>query len=138
MKETIQATGKRKSAIARATIREGSGRVHINDRALDVFEPELARLKIKEPLRLVEENYGDINLEDIDIKVNVSGGGYMGQADASRTAIAKGLVEWGGDEDLYKVFKDYDETLVKSDTRRKESKKPGGRGARRKRQKSYR
>lgn len=131
--ETVQATGKRKSAVARATVKEGSGNVYINKRSLDVFEPELARLKIKEPIRLAE----DI-ADEVDIEVNVDGGGFMGQADASRTAIAKGLLKWEEDEDLYKKFKEYDETLIKSDTRKKESKKPGGRGARKKRQKSYR
>ncbi len=129
----IQTTGKRKSAVARATIQEGSGNVYINNRALEVFEPELARLKISEPLRLAEDV-----AEEVDIKVNVSGGGFMGQADASRTAIAKALIEWSDEEELYEKFKEYDETLVKSDMRRKESKKPGGRGARKKRQKSYR
>ena len=131
--DPVQTTGKKKSAIARATVKEGSGNVYINDRSLDVYEPELARLKIKEPLKLADEV-----AEDVDIEVNVTGGGFMGQADASRTAIAKGLVEWTQDQDLYQKFKEYDETLIKSDSRRKESKKPGGRGARQKRQKSYR
>ncbi|KXB05022.1 30S ribosomal protein S9 [candidate division MSBL1 archaeon SCGC-AAA382A03] len=129
----VQSTGKRKSAIARATIKEGSGNVYINNRSLEVYEPELAKLKIQEPLRLA----GEIT-EELEIEVNVSGGGYMGQADASRTAIAKALLEWTDDEELYKKFKEYDESLVKSDMRRKETKKPGGRGARKKRQKSYR
>ncbi len=131
--EAIQCTGKRKSAVARATIKDGSGNVYINNRALEVFEPELARLKIKEPIQLAEDY-----IEEVDIEVNVEGGGYMGQADASRTAIAKAILERVDDEDLYQKFKEYDETLVKSDMRRKESKKPGGRGARKKRQKSYR
>lgn len=131
--DPIQTTGKRKSAVARATVKEGSGNVYINNRALEVYEPELARLKISEPLRLAEDV-----AEEVDIEVNVSGGGFMGQADASRTAIAKGLVEWSEKEDLYEKFKEYDRTLLKGDMRRKESKKPGGRGARKKRQKSYR
>lgn len=131
--EAIQCKGKRKSAVARATIKEGSGNVYINNRALEFFEPELARLKIKEPLELAEDV-----VEEVDIEVNVNGGGYMGQADASRTAIAKSLLEWVDDDELYQRFKEYDETLLKSDMRRKESKKPGGRGARKKRQKSYR
>ncbi len=131
--EAIQCKGKRKSAVARATIKEGSGKVYINNRSLEAFEPELARLKIKEPIQLA----GDLT-EEIDIEVNVDGGGYMGQADASRTAIAKAILEWTEDDELYQKFKEYDETLVKSDMRRKESKKPGGRGARKKRQKSYR
>lgn len=138
MKESIQATGKRKSAVARAVLRPGSGKVYINNRSLDVFEPELARLKIKEPLKLAEEVIEDLDLDEIDIEVNVSGGGFMGQADASRTAIAKGLIDWSESDQLYKAFKEYDETLIKSDIRRKEPKKPGGRGARKKRQKSYR
>lgn len=131
--EAVQCTGKRKSAVARATIREGSGKVYINNRSLEVFEPELARLKIKEPIQLAEDV-----VDEVDIEVNVDGGGYMGQADASRTAIAKAILEWTEDDELYQKFKEYDETLVKSDMRRKESKKPGGRGARQKRQKSYR
>ncbi len=131
--KTIQTTGKRKSAVARATVKKGFGNIYINKKSLDVFEPEIARLKIKEPIRLAP----DVS-EKVDIEVNVSGGGFMGQADASRTAIAKGLVEWSDDEEVYKRFKEYDETLIKSDTRQKESKKPGGRGARKKRQKSYR
>lgn len=131
--DAIQTTGKKKSAVARATIKKGSGDVYINNRALEVFEPELARLKISEPLRLAEDV-----AEEVDIEVNVSGGGFMGQADASRTAIAKGLIEWSDEDEIYEKFKEYDETLIKSDMRRKESKKPGGRGARKKRQKSYR
>lgn len=131
--DTIQSKGKRKSAVARATINDGSGKVYINNRSLEVYEPELARLKIKEPLELA----GDV-VEDIDIEVNVNGGGYMGQADASRTAIANALLEYTDDEELYQKFKEYDESLIKSDMRRKESEKPGGRGARKKRQKSYR
>jgi len=129
----IQTTGKRKSAVARATVREGSGNVYINNRSLDVFEPEMARLKVSEPIRLALEV-----ADEVDIDVKVSGGGYMGQADAGRTAIAKGLIQWSDDEEIYERFKDYDETLIKSDTRKKETKKPGGRGARKKRQKSYR
>ncbi len=129
----IQTTGKRKTAVARATIKEGSGKIYINNRNLEFFKPELARLKIEEPIRLA----GDVT-EEVDIEIIVSGGGYMGQADASRTAIAKGLVEWTEDEELYKTYKEYDESLIKSDMRMKESKKPGGRGARKKRQKSYR
>jgi small subunit ribosomal protein S9 len=114
-------------------LKEGSGKVYINDRALEVFEPELARLKVKEPLKLAPEV-----ASEVDIEVNVSGGGFMGQADASRTAIAKGLIQWSDEDEIYDRFKEYDESLIKSDSRRKESKKPGGRGARKKRQKSYR
>ncbi|KXB01793.1 30S ribosomal protein S9 [candidate division MSBL1 archaeon SCGC-AAA261F17] len=131
--KVIQAVGRRKSAIARATVKNGSGNVYINNHSLEVHEPELARLRIEEPLQIAPEV-----AEKVDVKVNVSGGGFMGQADATRTAIAKALTKWADDEELREKFKEYDWAMIKSDTRRKESKKPGGPGARRKRQKSYR
>jgi len=77
-------------------------------------------------------------LKTIDVDVSVSGGGFMSQANAARTAIAKGLVEFTGDPSLKIAFLDHDRSLLVSDSRRKEAKKPLGRGARKKRQKSYR
>jgi len=127
------AVGRRKAAIARATVRDGSGHVYINGRLLDVYEPELARLRISEPLTLVPEL-----AKKVDIVVDVEGGGFMGQADAVRTAIARGLIEWSGDAKLRELFKQHDWAMVKSDVRFKEPKKPGGPGARSKFQKSYR
>jgi len=129
----ISTSGKRKSAIARATVRKGTGKVRINKIPLDIYSPELARLKIQEPLALVPEKAGKV-----DIQINVKGGGIMGQAEASRTAIAKGLVEFFQDSDLERNFKQFDRSLLISDPRRKLPKKPQGRGARKKRQKSYR
>jgi len=131
--KTVIGVGRRKTALARAVIKSGSGRVLINRKALEVIEPELARLKIMEPLLLA----GDL-AKKIDIEVRVSGGGIMGQAEAVRTAIARGLIEYSGDPQLRERFKQYDWTLVKSDTRFKEPKKPRGPGARAKYQKSYR
>lgn len=133
MVDIINTTGKRKTAIARAVIRKGSGIVRINSIPLTIYSPEMARLKIMEPLILVGEK-----ASTVDIEVNVQGGGVMGQAEASRTAIAKALVQFFGDEDLAKMFKQYDRSLLISDPRRKLPKKPLGRGARKKRQKSYR
>ena len=127
------ATGRRKTSLARATVREGEGRIYINGRSLDTYEPELARLRILEPLALAPEL-----AKRVDIEVNVHGGGFMGQADAIRTAIARGLIEWSGDPQIRELFKQYDWALTKSDTRFKEPKKPGGPGARAKFQKSYR
>lgn len=132
MKHVI-GVGRRKAAIARASVKDGEGRVFINGRALGVFEPELAKLKIAEPLELAPDL-----AKKVDIEVRVTGGGYIGQADAVRTAIARGLIAWSGDPKLRDTFKQYDWTLVKSDVRFKESKKPGGPGARAKFQKSYR
>jgi len=125
-------TGKRKTAIAKALIKKGRGRVRINRRPLEIYEPELARQKIFEPLIL--SGMRDI----VDIKVDVNGGGIMGQAEAVRTAIGKALIEFSKDKELRDRFYEYDRALVKNDPRRKEPKKYGGRGARSKKQKSYR
>jgi len=133
MKELAHASGKRKTAVARATIKKGSGRVRINRIPLELYNPELARLKIMEPLKIL-----GTRTDEVDIEINVRGGGIIGQADASRTAVAKALVDFFEDEELKKTFLHYDRTLLVSDTRRKLPKKPMGRGARKKRQKSYR
>lgn len=100
---------------------------------MEIWEPDLARLKILEPLRLAGKR-----ADSVDITVNVHGGGIMGQADAIRTAIARGLVQYLNDTELESLYRDYDRTLIVPDTRRKLPKKPLGRGARKKRQKSYR
>jgi len=127
------ASGKRKMAVARATIMRGKGRVRINHVPVEIITPELARLKIMEPVRLAGKK-----IETLDINVDVRGGGIMGQADAVRTAIARAVVKYTGDEELDSLYRDYDRTLMVPDTRRKLPKKPLGRGARKKRQKSYR
>jgi small subunit ribosomal protein S9 len=133
MVDVINTTGKRKEAVARAVIKKGDGKIRINSVPIDIFTPELARVKIMEPLNLAPEKASRVNID-----VNVQGGGVMGQAEASRTAIAKALVQFYEDEDLAKMFKQYDRSLLISDPRRKLPKKPLGRGARKKRQKSYR
>ncbi len=131
--KVVVASGKRKSAVARASVRKGRGLVRINSVPVEIYEPSLARTKIMEPLTLA----GDKSTK-VDIDVNVEGGGIMGQATASRTAIAKGLVQFLEDQDLEAMFMRYDRSLLVSDARRKLPKKPLGRGARKKRQKSYR
>jgi small subunit ribosomal protein S9 len=131
--KVIVVSGKRKSAVARATVRKGRGLVRVNSVPLEVLEPYLARVKMMEPLTLAGNK-----ASKVDIDVNVEGGGFMGQAAASRTAIAKGLVQFLGDEDLQGLYTKYDRSLLVSDPRRKLPKKPLGRGARKKRQKSYR
>ncbi|MHC1586256.1 MAG: 30S ribosomal protein S9 [Candidatus Hecatellaceae archaeon] len=125
--------GKRKTAIARAVISPGSGMVRINKIPLEIYQPELARQKIMEPLLLA----GDI-WKQVDIDVKVRGGGVMGQAEAARMSIARGLVRWFRSSKLKKLFLAYDRTMLVGDPRRKEMKKFGGPGARRRRQKSYR
>lgn len=131
--KVVNSSGKRKTAIAKASVKKGEGKVRINRIPLELHDPELARKKIMEPLIIAGKK-----AEKLDIDVSVSGGGIMGQAYASRTAIANGIVEYLEDEDLGALYKQYDRSLLVSDPRRKMPKKPLGRGARKKRQKSYR
>ena len=133
-KKVIVISGKRKTAIARATVRLGKGKIRINNVPLEIFEPKLARDKILEPLFLVEEKVW----KQVDINVKVSGGGFMGQAEAARMAIAKGLLKWTKSTRLHTTIRDYDRTMIAGDPRRSEPKKFGGPGARARDQKSYR
>lgn len=130
----VISSGKRKTAIARVTIREGTGQVHINKIPLGNYNPVMVRQIIEEPLQIAGAEITD----KIDIRVNVRGGGIMGQAQASRMAIARGLVDYTKSADLRRQFVEYDRTLMAGDSRRREKKKFGGPGARAKKQKSYR
>jgi small subunit ribosomal protein S9 len=76
--------------------------------------------------------------KQLDMDVKVLGGGYMGQAEAARVAIANALLKWTKSTHLRTVFFEYDRTMIAGDARRKETKKVGGSGARAKDQKSYR
>jgi small subunit ribosomal protein S9 len=116
---TIIVTAKRKTAIARAYIKEGNGKVTINSIPLQVYEPFLARLRISEPLILAGEDY----ISKVNIKIKVKGGGYMGKAEAARIAIAKGLVKYFDDDKLKLLYLQYDPYMLKSDPRRKEQRK---------------
>lgn len=133
MNKTIHVSGKRKKAVARATLKEGKGVVRINGKLLDVYEPELARMKIAEPLMLAEEL-----AQKIDLHVSVNGGGWLSQAEASRLAIARALVEFSKSKVLKKKFLEYDRHLLVADVRRNEPHKPNDSKPRAKRQKSYR
>jgi small subunit ribosomal protein S9 len=133
-KKIVTISGKRKTAIAKATIRTGRGRIRVNNVPLEVVEPKIARLKIMESLLHIENERRD----KVDLTVRVSGGGFMGQAEAARMAIARGLVKWTKSKHLQSAFAEYDRTMLAGDPRRKEPKKFGGPGARAKRQKSYR
>jgi len=130
----IVATGKKKTAIARAIIRPGIGRVRINGVPIEIWPIEMARLKMMEPLLLA----GNDLISKVDIDVDVHGGGYMGQASAVRMAIARGLVEYFQSNELLELYMKYDPSMIKGDPRRTEPKKPGLKHARSKRQKAYR
>ena len=139
-KTAVNMSGKRKTAIARATVRKGNGRIRINSKPIHIMEPELARRKALEPVQIAEAMD---RLADVDVSIIVQGGGQMGQVDAIRTAIARGLVKWNGgaegdDEELRDEYLRFDRSLLVNDPRRKEPKHQMGRGARKKWQKSYR
>jgi small subunit ribosomal protein S9 len=134
LKKIITISGKRKTANASATIRAGRGRFRINNIPIEIFEPQIARLKIIEPLLQVD----DETRNQIDVSIKVSGGGFMGQAEAARMATARGLVKWTKSKHLQSAITEYDRTMLAGDPRRKEPKKFGRTGARAKRQKSYR
>lgn len=133
-KKVIVVSGKRKTAVARAVVRPGAGRIRINRIPVEIFEPEIARAKIMEPL----QQAGDEVWKQIDMDVRTQGGGYMGQAEAARMAVANALLRWTKSSHLKTVFTEYDRTMLVGDSRSKESKKFGGPGARAKEQKSYR
>ena len=134
MIKNIHASGKRKTAIARATLKQGNGLIRINSVPIDLIEPKMSRLKLREPLILA----GDF-ASKVDIDVNVAGGGTTSQAEASRLAIAKALVNFTKSDKLKEVFLNYDRNLIVADVRRKEPAKPNRHGqARSKVQKSYR
>ena len=136
----VNTSGKRKTAVARATLKPGKGRVRVNGGPIHIMEPELARRKALEPIKIAEAMN---RLERVDISVDVRGGGQMGQVDAIRTAIARGLVKYndgaeGEDEELRDEFIRFERKMLGNDPRRKEPKHQMGRGARKKWQKSYR
>lgn len=132
--KVILTTGKRKRAVARAIIKKGKGLIKIGNNSLELMRNEVLRLKIQEPLILA----GDV-WKGYNINVTVKGGGPMGQAEAARQAIARGLVEIAGN-DLKKKFINYDRTLLIYDPRRTEPHKPphSSWGARRYKQRSKR
>jgi len=130
----IIASGKRKQAVARAVIVEGTGRISINKKDykhLHFFD----KLKIDEPLRIAESILGKLNF---DVSIDVKGGGEKGQIEAARIALSKVILQFSKSDELEKAFLDYDRNLLVADVRRKETYKPGDSKARRKRQKSYR
>ena len=133
-RKVVTISGKRKTAIARATIRAGKGRIRINNIPLEIYEPQVARSKILESLIEVDDKLRN----QIDIHVKTSGGGFMGQAEAVRMAIARALLKWTKSTRLRTTLRDYDRTMIAGDPRRSEPKKFGGPGARARDQKSYR
>jgi small subunit ribosomal protein S9 len=129
----VVSTGKRKTSLAKATIKNGSGRIRINGRPLEIHQPEVAKMRIMEPLIL----FGD-GWTKYDIRVRVHGGGVMSQADAVRMSIATGLFRMSQDYEARSRMLEHDRTMLVGDPRRTEPKKFGGPSARSRYQKSYR
>lgn len=137
----------RKTASAHVHITKGIGKVRINNIPVEMIGQESAREAILAPLEIA----GDLR-NKVDISVRVRGGGFMGQASAAATAVTRALIGWTKSkkdpkdhplpkstrEDLRKRIGDFDKYLISGDARRKEPKKFGGPGARRRKQKSYR
>lgn len=133
-KAFISKTGKRKRAVARASVKPGSGKIIINGEPLENLKNEVLKLRLEEPFIIAGKD-----CKSYDFIVNVRGGGIMGQIDAARQAFARGLVELFGSE-LKQKFLEYDRNLLVYDPRRTEPHKPprSSQGPRRAKQKSKR
>ncbi len=140
-KEFVQTFGRKKNAVAVATVRTGKGVLRVNGAPVDQLEPSVYRIKVWEPVLLL----GQKRFVNLDVRVRVRGGGYTAQIYAIRQAICKGVVAYNQkfvDETTKREIKDlllqYDRTLLVADPRRMEPRKFGGDGARARIQKSYR
>eukprot|EP00703_Trepomonas_sp_PC1_P002094 JAP94512.1 Ribosomal protein S16 [Trepomonas sp. PC1] len=133
-----QIIGKKKTAVAKATTEKGNGEVRLNGVPVTLIRPEILRTKVMEPIIIA----GQEMIKNININISALGGGYIAQLYAIRQAIAKAILSSVTDsaqkETIRKAFVKYDRHLIVADTRRCEAKKFGGRGARARRQKSYR
>ena len=142
----IVVSGKRKRAIAKALIVEGSGKITINKKShntLQLFD----KLKMEEPLRIAKEVLGKT---DFDVFITVAGGGEKSQIEAARLAMARAIVKFSESnsktkssekseaEKIEEAYTKYDRNLLIADIRRKEPNKPGDSKARSKRQSSKR
>ena len=132
-KNIIINSGRRKTSVARVTLRKGKGNITINNEPLDSYVPnKFLSMKLREPLLLSGQE------GKFDLQFKVVGGGQNSQIEAMRTALARAIVDATGSEEVKKTFVEYDRSLLVSDTRFKEPKKPNNSNARAKRQKSYR
>ena len=121
--EVINAIGRRKAAVARVFMSEGSGKIVINKREFEKYFPSMIlQYVVKQPLTTLDA------LEKYDIKINLSGGGYKGQSEAARLAIARALVKINPDDKSALRA----EGFMTRDPRIVERKKPGQPKARKK------
>ena len=114
--ETVNAVGRRKAAVARVILKEGNGTITINHRPLEVYFPSsILQFIVKQPLSLLEV------AEKYDIHVNLDGGGYKGQGEALRLAIARALGKINPDDKA--ILRKHG--FMTRDPRAVERKKPG-------------
>ena len=139
--EYVQTLGKKKNATAVALCRSGKGTIKINGQPIDLVEPEVLRNKVLEPILLL----GHEKFSKYDIRIRVRGGGYVAQVYAIRMAISRAIVAFNqkfvdevSKRQIKETLVEYDRGLLVADPRRCEPKKVGGKGARSKKQKSYR
>jgi len=135
-RKIIVASGTRKSSKACATIQEGSGKILINQKPIEVFS-NFQRLSLSEPLIIAEDVLKE-RIKQLDISVTIRGGGVESQVEAARLAIARAILAFNKSAELRNAFLKYDRMLLVADTRRKEQRKPNDSKARAARQKSYR
>lgn len=121
--DQINSIGRRKAAVARLFLTEGTGKIVINKREFENYFPStILQFIVKQPLSKLEVN------DKYDIKINLNGGGYKGQAEAVRLAIARALVKINPDDKSALKA----EGFLTRDPRIVERKKPGQPGARKK------
>ena len=137
----VQTFGKKKNATAVAICREGKGTIRVNGKPIDLVEPEVLRKKVMEPILIL----GLEKFSKYDIRIKVRGGGYVSQIYAIRMAISRSIIAFNqkfvdevSKREIKEILMEYDRGLLIADPRRCEPKKVGGRGAREKKQKSYR
>ena len=132
-KRVVHVFGRRKTSVARGTLRDGKGVIRVNHQVLEVYGPKMARMMIEEPLIMA----GDIS-KNVNIDVNVRGGGWHSQAEAARICVARALVDYTKSKQLKQDFINYDRSMISGDVRFAERSKPNDSKPRAKRQKSYR
>jgi small subunit ribosomal protein S16e len=139
--QLAQCFGRKKNAVAVATVRSGKGVLRVNGSPIELLEPQSLRVKVLEPVLLL----GLKRFQNLDIRIRVRGGGYVAQIYAIRQALSKGVVAYyqkyvneTEKREIKELLLQYDRSLLVADPRRCEPKKYGGPGARARYQKSYR
>ncbi len=132
----INVKSKRKEAVARASAKQGNGRIFINGHDINAMENEIYKSVAEEPI-----NLSSITKElagRMEMKIGLHGGGSSGQAQALRSAIAKAISKFADTDTIRKEYMRYDRSLLVDDYRRVEPKKFRGPKARARFQTSYR